>query len=253
MKAIILAAGKGVRMGKYTQDVPKGMLSVNGKTLIEWQMQALRRGGVDTIAIGTGYQKDTIPYTDVTYYHNPDFATTNMVETLMCARPELDSGIIISYADIVYTSALVKQLAEMEAPVAVAVDAAWRDYWTLRFGSAEEDLETLTVRDGLIVELGKEVATSEGIDYRYIGLIKVSREAWPEVLALYDVLLISRQPKFSTSRNASWANSKSLAACLRCTTQISGKWTSVSTACSIMPCCRWCCWLSMIEIENSSS
>jgi len=186
MKAIILAAGKGVRMGKYTQDVPKGMLSVNGKTLIEWQMQALRRGGVESIVIGTGYQRETIPYEDVIYYHNPDFATTNMVETLMCARPELDCDIIISYADIVYTAALVEQLAATEAPVAVAVDAAWREYWTLRFGSAEEDLETLTVRDGRIVELGKEVSSSEGIDHRYIGLIKFSKEAWHDVLALYD-------------------------------------------------------------------
>ena len=90
MKAIILAAGKGVRMGKYTQDIPKGMLSVNGKTLIEWQMQALRRGGVDTIIIGTGYRKETIPYADVTYVHNTDHATTNMVDTLMCPLPGLD-------------------------------------------------------------------------------------------------------------------------------------------------------------------
>lgn len=173
-------------MGKYTQDLPKGMLSVNGKTLLEWQMQALRRGGVDDIVICTGYQKDTIQYPDVTYYHNPDFATTNMVESLMYARSELDCDVIVSYADIVYTAGLVKQLSATSAPIAVAVDAAWREYWALRFGSTEEDLETLTVRDGQIVDLGLEVTSSEGIDHRYIGLIKFSKDVWEPLLDFYD-------------------------------------------------------------------
>jgi len=185
MKAIILAAGKGARMGKYTRDLPKGMLRFNGKTLLEWQMQALRRGGINNIIICTGYKKDSISYKDVTHYHNSDFAVTNMVETLMCAREELNSDVIVSYSDIMYTSRLVRQIAAARGSVVVGVDAAWREYWTMRFGTTERDLETLTIRDGHIVELGEEVESSAGIEHRYIGLMKFSANVWPKVFSLY--------------------------------------------------------------------
>ena len=186
MKAIILAAGKGVRMGKYTEDLPKGMLNLSGKTLLERQIESLRKGGVDDIVICTGYQKETILYTDVRYYHNPDFASTNMVETLMCAREELNEDILIAYADIIYTPKLVRQMLHNTSSVSVAVDAAWRNYWELRYGNTNEDLESLTVDDGHIVELGREVDSPESIDLRYIGLIQFSKGIWPTLLSLYD-------------------------------------------------------------------
>jgi len=186
MKAIILAAGKGVRMGKYTRNLPKGMLEFDGKTLLQWQMESLRAGGVNRIVVVTGYQSEKIPYSDVTYYHNPDFASTNMVESLMCARSELTEDILVSYADIIYTPALVRQLIASKDPITVAVDSAWRAYWEMRYGSCETDLETLTVNDGYITDLGIETESSEGIDYRYIGLVGFSAAIWSDVLDLYD-------------------------------------------------------------------
>jgi choline kinase len=201
MKAVILAAGRGVRMGKYTENLPKCMLSFNGKTLLEWQMRALRRAGVNRIIICTGYQRDAIPYEDVKYYHNHDYSTTNMVETLMCAREEFDTDVIVSYADILYNSILVRQVALAPGTVAVAVDSAWRSYWMMRFGSTECDLETLTVHNGRIVELGEEAKSSAGIWHRYIGLMKFSQDAWTEVFSLYDYKKTVRQRWHKSGRD----------------------------------------------------
>ena len=56
MKTIILAAGRGSRMGNLTDEKPKCLLEVFGKPLIEHQIEALTKGGIEDIAIVTGYK-----------------------------------------------------------------------------------------------------------------------------------------------------------------------------------------------------
>ena len=68
MKAIILAAGVGSRMKKYTKSLPKGMMKINGKTLIERQIQVLKTVGIKKIIIVKGYKSEMINYKGIKYY-----------------------------------------------------------------------------------------------------------------------------------------------------------------------------------------
>ena len=70
MKAIILAAGKGMRLGKYTKNLPKGMLNFYDKTLIERQVEILRECKVNEIIIVTGYMAEKIKIPGVRYQTN---------------------------------------------------------------------------------------------------------------------------------------------------------------------------------------
>ena len=54
-QAIILAAGQGWRLRPYTQDLPKCLLSVGGKTILEHQVAALCAQNIDRITVVTGY------------------------------------------------------------------------------------------------------------------------------------------------------------------------------------------------------
>lgn len=186
MKAIILAAGMGTRLDKYTKNLPKGMLAFNGKPLIEWQVQNLRKAGIEDITIVTGYKKETIAYADIKYYHNPLFAETNMVESLLCARAEMNGDVLVAYSDIIYTPQLVQLCKENVSNIGVAVDKDWRKYWMLRYNSTEFDLESLQVKDGRIIELGRSLSSSAGVDLRYIGLIKFSAAGIQKALEVYD-------------------------------------------------------------------
>src|SRR3990167_540385 len=124
MKAIILAAGMGTRLGKYTENLPKCMLEYNGKPLIEQQVETLQKAGINDIFIVRGYNADKIQIPNVKYYHNPDYATTNMVETLFCAEKELDSNddVLVCYADILYEPKILQKVMESKAEVGVTVD-----------------------------------------------------------------------------------------------------------------------------------
>ena len=54
MKAIILAAGRGTRLGKYTENIPKGLLKLSGKTILEMQIECYRNAGITDISIVKG-------------------------------------------------------------------------------------------------------------------------------------------------------------------------------------------------------
>lgn len=193
MKAIILAAGSGTRMGALTENLPKGMLNVNGKTVIERQLEVLREIGVNDIIVVTGFQAEKIAYKGVRYYHNSLFATTNMVESLMCARAELTEDVIVAYADIVYSKDLAKAVASSPYDIGVAVDEAWRDYWMLRYGTTETDLESLSVsKDAMITDIGRPLDSSTGVNYRYIGLLKFSKRGLDNIFSVYDKRKASR-------------------------------------------------------------
>lgn len=187
MQAIILAAGQGTRLKKYTENLPKGMLNFNGKTIIERQIELYHRCGVEKIIVVTGFAAEKIQYPDVVYYHNADYAVTNMVESLMCARPELCEDTILSYSDILFSEEMLRGMMECPDDFAVAVDRNWAAYWLKRYGRTDFDTESLTVdENGCIRSLGLENPDPSEIDARYVGLLKFSAAGLKRLLALWD-------------------------------------------------------------------
>ena len=61
MKAMILAAGRGMRMRPLTDHTPKPLLQVRGKALIEWHLLALARDGAREVVVNTAWLEDQIP------------------------------------------------------------------------------------------------------------------------------------------------------------------------------------------------
>ena len=103
MRAIILAAGRGSRMKKVTNNIPKCLLEVKGKKLLELQIQALKKSGIRKIGIITGYLSDQLSNYSEKTFHNDQWNQTNMVFSLMCAQKWLkESDCIVSYSDIFY-------------------------------------------------------------------------------------------------------------------------------------------------------
>ncbi len=175
MKAIILAAGSGTRLKKYTENLPKGMLSFMDKTIIERQIGVYRACGIDNIIIVRGFAAEKIHYPNVKYYTNEKYAVTNMVESLMVARSEFDDDIIVSYSDVLFEEDMLKNMMASTADFACAVDDNWKTYWTMRYGKIDFDTESLSIDENdNITELGLENPPLEKISARYIGLLKFS-------------------------------------------------------------------------------
>jgi choline kinase len=172
MRLIVLAAGQGTRLRPLTDHKPKCLVNLAGRPLLEWQIEAAHAAGIDDIVVIGGYCRDQLEKYPVRVIVNPDYATTNMVHTLFCARTLFDIGFIMSYGDIVYTPDVLRRLLRDDNPIAVTVDGAWRPYWEKRFDDPLSDAETLAIDDdGFISDIGQKPARLDDIAAQYVGLV----------------------------------------------------------------------------------
>ncbi|MDR0972568.1 MAG: phosphocholine cytidylyltransferase family protein [Prevotellaceae bacterium] len=187
MKAIILAAGQGTRLKKYTENLPKGMLRFMGQTLIERQIETYHQAGIREISIVRGFAADKIKYPMVTYYENPDYTTTNMVESLLRARAEFNDDVIVSYSDILFSKEMLRGMIQASGDYVVAVDDNWKTYWKARYGRVDFDTESLEIApDDRIISLGQDTRNIDKIDARYVGLLKFTRKGLKQITELWD-------------------------------------------------------------------
>jgi L-glutamine-phosphate cytidylyltransferase len=190
MRAIILAAGRGSRLGLLGDDRPKCLVKLEGKPLIERQIAALRRGGADEIGIVRGYRAEMIDVPGVSWFANERWAETNMVMSIAAAAAWLRSGpVIVSYADIFYRSDLVRGLASAPGQLVITYDRDWRHLWSRRFADPLADAETFRIdARGRLLEIGGKTTRIEDIEGQYMGLLKLTPPAWIAIEALLGTL-----------------------------------------------------------------
>jgi L-glutamine-phosphate cytidylyltransferase len=190
MRAVILAAGRGSRMGHLGEDRPKCLVELEGQPLIARQIAALRRGGVDEIGVVRGYRAEMIDFPSLSYFVNERWAETNMVMSLTAAAPWLRSGpVIVSYGDIFYRSELVRRLASAPGQLVISYDQAWRRLWERRFADPLADAETFRRNAaGQLLEIGGKTTLAEDIEGQYMGLLKFTPPAWSAVETLLGTL-----------------------------------------------------------------
>ncbi|TVQ64919.1 MAG: phosphocholine cytidylyltransferase family protein [Balneolaceae bacterium] len=186
MTAIILAAGQGTRLRPYTDHIPKCMVEVQGKPMIEWQIEILKSAGVDQIVAVTGYREDKITSDQVTKVFNPLFAETNMVYSLFCAEEFIEGDLLICYGDIVYSCENAEKLIGNLNDVVIAADDEWEKYWSERFDDPLSDAETFVKSPGNKVQsLGQKAQSADQIESQYIGLTRLSPKGCRIIRELY--------------------------------------------------------------------
>lgn len=183
MKAIILAAGRGSRMKNLTDEQPKCLVELRGRSLLDWQMQALRDAGISEIAIVTGYRRELLAGRALVEFHNQRWAETNMVSSLACATEWLAvEPCIVSYSDIFYDASAIIALINSNAKLAVTYDANWLALWEKRFGDPLLDAETFRLKpNGTLAEIGRKPNTVDEVEGQYMGLLRFTPEGWSEV------------------------------------------------------------------------
>ena len=173
MRAIILAAGSGSRLRPLSDNKPKCLVEVAGKSLLQRQLEVLSFCGVDDIVLVGGYEAAQLEAFGLPVVVNAEFSTTNMVESLFCARDYMDRDTLISYGDIVYAPETLASMMAATADVSVAIDTNFLDYWKARTEDYFDDLETLRIdEDGWICEIGGKPRSLPDIQGQYMGLMK---------------------------------------------------------------------------------
>jgi histidinol-phosphate/aromatic aminotransferase/cobyric acid decarboxylase-like protein/choline kinase len=138
MQAIILAAGMGKRLGKYTQNGTKCMVKVNGKSLIERALESLINAGVRRVVLVVGYRAEALqaflegkyPALELVYVTNEIYATTNNIYSLWLAREYLPADdTILLESDLIFQPQIIAQLLANPEPNLAVVSKyeSWMD------------------------------------------------------------------------------------------------------------------------------
>ncbi|QQG36317.1 MAG: phosphocholine cytidylyltransferase family protein [Micavibrio aeruginosavorus] len=200
MRAVILAAGRGSRMKSLTEECPKGLIPLCGKTLVERMMSSLRLSGIHDIAVITGYRRDKFDYLGLPTFHNPEWANTNMVCSLCAAADWLGrDDVIVCYSDIFVSPEIIRSLMQDRNEFALTYDRQWHDLWRARFADVLADAESFRIRDGLIQEIGNRAVSIEDIQGQYMGLFKFTPASWRVAENILERLPPERVAKLSVT------------------------------------------------------
>ncbi|MCH8502340.1 MAG: phosphocholine cytidylyltransferase family protein [Aliidiomarina sp.] len=190
LRVIVLAAGQGTRLRPHTNEKPKCLVELCGKSLVDYQLDAFKRAGVSDITLIAGYKEDKLVRNGVKKILNPEYASTNMVNTLMCAKELFDGScdVLITYGDIVYEQRILDSILAAKGDICLTIDKEWKRLWSLRMDNPLNDAETLKLEGDLIKELGKKPNSYDEIQGQYMGLIKVSANKAKEFVETWEAM-----------------------------------------------------------------
>jgi len=138
MQALILAAGTGSRLGKYTQDNTKCMLEINGNTLIMQALEKLNNVRITKLILVVGYKKENLikhvgnRYKNIIieYVENPIYNKTNNIYSLYLAKDKLvEDDTILLESDLIFDEKIIRDLIDDSRPSLAVVDKykSWMD------------------------------------------------------------------------------------------------------------------------------
>ena len=188
MKAIILAAGASKRLLSLTRNLPKCLITVGDKSILEHLLDAVDSAGIDHVVIVVGYLKEKIidrfgykygRNCTITYIENPEYETTNTIYSLYLAKDEFRNDDFIYFnADVLFHKEIVKLLIDHPMKNVLAVDYKQ---------CGEEEVKFTTNSDKRILKLGKHIPADEA-EGEFIGIAKFGRnvsEQFIKKLAYY--------------------------------------------------------------------
>ena len=138
MQALMLAAGMGRRLGKYTEECTKCMIRVGERTLLERAVEALQLAGIQKLVMVVGWEHEklieyihkNISGMEFEFVYNYDYATTNNIYSLYLAREQLmREDTLLLESDLVFDKQLLRKMAQSPEDnlVAVAKYEHWMD------------------------------------------------------------------------------------------------------------------------------
>ncbi|MBA3395893.1 MAG: phosphocholine cytidylyltransferase family protein [Deltaproteobacteria bacterium] len=179
-RAILIAAGRGKRLGSHTDEVPKSMVDVGARPILGWVWKAFEQAGIEELVVIRGYRGDVLEsfvrslVPRAIFVDNTEWQTNNVLLSLAYARPFLDQPCLVSYSDIIFTPAVARAAVESPSEIGLVIDREFRSIYT---GRTEHPLEEGEVSDlmpdGTVARVGKRALPPADAIGEFIGLMRL--------------------------------------------------------------------------------
>ncbi len=200
MNAIILAAGEGTRLRPETNDIPKGMVKLFDKSLLEMQIDIFKKCSIEDISIVIGYLADKIIFPSINYFKNENYSTTSGNESLYCAREKLQGCTIITYGDLIFEKVVIDQVIDFKGDIGIAVELDWKPHYDGRtLHKMSEADNVLFDKEDKILEVRKNIQKQDSKIGEFTGIIKLSKKGSDIFLKKFNELKKSHNGRFHNS------------------------------------------------------
>lgn len=197
MKAIVIAAGEGSRMGNLTQNIPKSLVMVNGKSIIQRQIETFRNNGVKEIIVIVGPNKEKFQLKDVEYVIDKNFHEHEQLGSLMTASKHFQNDLVISFGDVIVDNNIMKQIIESTYDIGIAIDLKWEKNYENRTEHPKSEADLVLIKSNKLTKIKKNLDSIENYQLgEFLGIIKLSNIGSKKILDLFNTLNSSYQGKF---------------------------------------------------------
>ncbi|MFN0250337.1 MAG: NTP transferase domain-containing protein [Kofleriaceae bacterium] len=194
-RAILIAAGRGKRLGPHTEEIPKCMVQVGARPILGWVWSALSSVGVTELVVIRGYRGDVLEefvrslVPNAIFVDNLEWQTNNVLLSMAKARRYFDQPTYLTYSDIIFTPAVARAAADSAADIGLVID---RDFRSIYEGRTEHPLEEGEVSDlmpdGSVARVGKKALPPAEAVGEYIGLARLGERGARTVANTLDQL-----------------------------------------------------------------
>ena len=176
MKAIIIAAGSGKRLDSEKTKLPKGLLDINGKTIIQRQINLLKNNNIQDITILTGPHKEKFNFSNVQYIEDLEYEKHDVLLSLMVAKNEIKGDVIIIYSDILFDEQVLQQVLESKVDIGITIDMDWEKKYENRTDHPKSEADNTIIENNRIIKIKKNITkVSQGQENgEFIGIVKFS-------------------------------------------------------------------------------
>jgi len=175
MNAIIIAAGSGKRISEDVKDLPKSLLTVNGKPIIAYQIQALKQVGIKNIVVITGIHDEKFGIENVHYIKDHYYNEHDILGSLMEAKDFLKNDVLVLYADIIFELKILKQILDSKGDISIAIDMTWEKMYEGRTEHPKSEAENVQLNKAKkIIKIKKNIKNENNDVGEFLGIVKFS-------------------------------------------------------------------------------
>jgi len=177
MKIIIIAAGSSSRLGNLTKEVPKGMLMINGKSIIERQLTIFKKFGISDITIITGSHSEKFNFENIRYIPDKEYFEHDVLGSMMIAQSIMNDELIFSYSDILFDESVFEKIQHSQVDIGIGVDLDWEKSYDGRSEHPKEQADNVIIQNDEIIKIKKNIShcSEEQKLGEFIGLTKLSK------------------------------------------------------------------------------
>jgi len=179
MKVIIVAAGLGSRLGNITKETPKGLVNINGKSILERQIFLFKKYGVSDITVIIGPYSEKYSFRNVSYIQDTKYIEHDLLSSLMLARSIMIDDVIISYGDIIFDDVIIKSIINFKGDVGLAVDMNWEKKYRGQPKNIIDKISNVLITNDFVAKIGYNMQFRNygGGLGEFIGLMKLSKKS----------------------------------------------------------------------------